>query len=409
MLFAVVSDDKRRKTRYQVTDLLHLPPELAAHDPPLANARPLARGPDDIVVFRVNMQGRSARRVATPAPYVPHLFVLRVEATVEGESVQGPYRTSDPGWQAFVAYQPERLKVPGTDRMFATLPAPPIDIVTRPVVADDLPMFGDSVPDIRVTAPGRLAQLVLGKERTQGEKRRRPLARQRFTPPWDDIGSRIWATVRRMGSGTYFLRAYGNDDDLLWSIGFRYAAGLEALDLEPYDPLPLATEGAGAAPYPPLCLLLRHQGCRVQARNAQARDPYPPTAPDGADRLAFSLPLEQDHLALELETRDGARMDIRLPIRRLRWRLVRGESPPFAQVPWSAHPLSLPEAAVRADSAWRLEIDWPWEDAQAPQLEDAQGRRLPIVPRRTADHLWSFPLHVLHGMWPPGSASRPSS
>jgi hypothetical protein len=403
-LYAAVSDEDRRTRLHKVTDVLRVPPALALHDPPLPGARPLARDAGDVLVFRLEGE-RRASRVLSPSR-LPHLLVVRAGGRVEGEHVQGPYRTSDPNWEAFVAFRPDQVVVRGADRMFAPLVAQPVDVPTPPVAFGALPVFGDHAPDFRVTDPGRVAALVLGRERAAGELRRRG-ARAQFTPPWTDVADRIWATVLRMGSGSYFLRAYDAEDELLWSLGFDYAAGLEALELEAYDPVPAAAEDGDAAPPPPVAIVVRHRGCHLTALNAQpVHLPNPdPVDPNGAQRLAFALPLDRDRLSLELQARDGRRLDIVLPVRRLRWRLVREAGPPSEPAPWAAHTLALPADALRADSPWRLEIDLPGAK-EAPPLADEAGRRLPLRPRRTETGTWSFPLNALYGAWPTTGAAR---
>ncbi|MCL6596022.1 MAG: hypothetical protein K6V73_07405 [Firmicutes bacterium] len=396
VLYAVVYEAAHRRKVHKVTDVLCIPSALADHDPPLSGARPLARKAGDVLVFRLEGEHR-ASRVLSPSHFVPHLLVLHAGGVVEGDDVQGPYRTSDPNWVAFVAFRPERAVVRGADRMPAALHAQPVDVPTPPVAVGALPVFGDAAPDIRVTAPEHVAALVLGRERPQGERRRRP--RESFTPPWADVAGRIWSAVRAMGSGTYFLRAYDADDELLWSLGFDYAAGLEQLALEPDHPIPPERED-GEEPQP-VVVVLRHRGCRLAARNAGSVTPPPPAASDGCQRFAYALPLDRDRLALELVTSDGRRLDISLPVRRLRWRLMREGAAPLGSASWGAHTLRLPVDALRADSPWRLEIDLPWS-REAPPLTDEAGRRLALRPRRTDRGTWSYPLNALYGVGPEG-------
>jgi hypothetical protein len=257
----------------------------------------------------------------------------------------------------------------------------------RPSSADACELVGETIEDARpdagplfARAPPRLrargtapARVVVGVEGPgAGRRPRRAGASLEELHDWIDAHQPGW----------FFVRAYDAEDELIDSLDFRYARGLEAIEISQAPPLP-APDGHG-----PVAVRFRLSPDLELA--------LVDGAVEAGSSGSFVLPARADAGGARWRLRSGAGEGFEVAVRAPRvWWARTSESEPEGLPAWVDRPLSLTAEDLRPTSPMQLAVLLPgpgWANELCVGFRGGVPRRL-RVPR--SDTVVRCPLRDL--------------
>lgn len=200
------------------------------------------------------------------------------------------------------------------------------------------PLFGIEPPRLTLLAPPssqecRVRTVVVGEEGSRGRKG----AWRAQAESFEDIRPEIM----RRGAGWFFVRLYDDNDDLIESLDFRFAAGLKALNVENGSVLP------GTGGHSEARIVFRHSG------NYAIRSP----SPGSLGLVAFSegsiahVPPdpECDDSKWIVGAEAGFNTDVTVLVERIWWAIAH-DLTETSGLKWTSLPFSLSREDFRATS-----------------------------------------------------------
>lgn len=241
------------------------------------------------------------------------------------------------------------------------------------------PLFAREPPRFCVEGVAEPALFVVGVEGPSPGRRSRQAATS-----FDEV--RTWLDDKQ--PGWFFVRAYDATDELLESLDFRYAKGLEAIEIDEHSPLP------GPQGHRPVKVVLRvAPGVVVSPLDGPAMiTPFELALAEGVFFLAARPDAGRATWRLRSETGDGVDVVVHAP--RVWWAFTADgdEEKPHA---WTDGFQTLSTDDLLPTSPMRLSVLLPepgWADEVLVGLRDGSPRRVP-VPR--TERVLHYPLRNL--------------
>ena len=207
-------------------------------------------------------------------------------------------------------------------------------------------LFGRSAPTILDTHGwGGVSTIIIGEEGSGKKRWREAIDRRTHNP-----SKRLNELLTERSAGWFFLRFYDEQDDLIDSVDFRFAAGLKA------KPCVIdAGEAAGERAFDEV--LIEHDpSICVEAAHPDEENLSSSLAADGGSRLR--IPRSRDYDSTEWVVRDGdTHVPLHVEVPRFWWRLRNDEASDVRQ--WTSDVLDLRTNDFRASSPWVLDVSMP--------------------------------------------------
>ena len=208
------------------------------------------------------------------------------------------------------------------------------------------PLYGRSAPTIVDTQSwDGVSTIVVGEEGGGKERWREAIDCKTHNPT-----KRLRELLTERPAGWFFLRFYDEQDDLIDSLDFRYAAGLNAP--------PCLIEAGEPAPEREFDEVLIEHDSRVRVEAAGSDDLKLGSRPgaDAGSVLRIPRRKNRDHTEWAV-SEDDARVPLYVELPRYWWRLRNEEE--FENGQWSSGVLDLQMNEFRATSPWILDVSMP--------------------------------------------------
>lgn len=210
------------------------------------------------------------------------------------------------------------------------------------------PLFGKGPPRIRsrdLTPWSDIKTIVVGKE---GE--RQTSWRRSFTPVRDSEDQDLAQLLSNRSAGWYFIRFYNSNEELVESLDFRFANGLEDIRIPPHSPLP------GDNGHAPVRVDFLHTpDCRVEMGESYRNNL---TVDYHGNRTSIEIIPDPDwdttHWRLGFD--DESKVDVTVLVERVWWAI---DTVADREPEWSDRPLRIPADYLSATSRRSLKIRFP--------------------------------------------------
>lgn len=206
------------------------------------------------------------------------------------------------------------------------------------------PLFGGEPPHLRNRRDALYRTVVVGHEGSRESSARWQESSSDFEELRPEIASRR--------AGWFFVRLYNEVDQLIESLDFRYAAGLQGIEREAGAPMP-SSNGHATAPIK----VVHDAHCQVIPLGAGAVSVSVNTEEGGTRVELPPLPIFDETLCL-VEHRGGGQVEIGLGVDRVWWSVLEGPEDE-TRLDWTDRPLELRAADLAATSQRLLRIRLP--------------------------------------------------
>ncbi len=242
------------------------------------------------------------------------------------------------------------------------------------------PLFGIEPPQLSLLDPcsqeRRVKTVVVGEEGSSWRKGAWRAQAELF----EDIRPEI----ARRGAGWFFVRLYDDNDDLMESLDFRFAAGLKALHVENGSALP------GAGGHSEARIVFRHSGnCAVRSLSSGS---FRPVAFSEGSIAHVPPEPEYDDSKWVVSVSAGFQIAVTVLVERIWWAIAH-DLTETSGLKWTSVPLSLSREHFRATSptvihfrqprpGWAEEVRIGFEVDRSRPVHLSRSERNFVVPLR---------------------------